>query len=372
MKYCRNCILPDSRPGLVIGEDGICQPCKTHGQKHDIDWAAREKAFQAVVENAKRHSKGYDCLIPVSGGKDSTWQVLRCLEYGLKPLTVTWRTPWRTRIGQENLDNMIGLGVDHIDYQINPEVERRFVWESFRKYGSTAIPMHMAIFNIPLTLAVRLGIPLVVQGENPTAEYMGGSDEFSGFELTPEWIRRHGVTHETTAADWVSDTLSRQDLTAYFSPSDDEVTAAGVKGIFLGQYFRWDPEETYQTAKAHGFKADPGGARTGLYDFADIDDDCISIHHWMKWYKFGMTRLWDNLSLEIRNGRITREQAVAIVAKTGDQTPHGDIEKFCAWLRIPVSDFHAAAETFRNTKIWGRRDGTWTIDNFLIPDWKWS
>ena len=90
MRYCSNCILPDTRPNLGIGADGVCNACKSHGTKMDIDWAARERAFDAVVANAKSRSTGYDCLIPVSGGKDSTWQVVKCLEAGLNPLAVTW------------------------------------------------------------------------------------------------------------------------------------------------------------------------------------------------------------------------------------------------------------------------------------------
>jgi len=111
----------------------------------------------------------------------------------------------------------------------------------------------------------------------------------------------------------------------------------------------------------------------GYYDFADIDDDFISIHHWMKWYKFGFTRLFDNLSLEIRNGRMTREEALEIIRSVGDQTPHGDIASFCVFSGISVQRFHAIAETFRNHQVWKRDpDGVWRIPEFLIPDWNWS
>src|SRR3954451_10593262 len=128
MKYCQNCILPDTRPGIEIRPDGICSACAAHAKKtSDIDWEKRREAFETVVAEAKRRSRGYDCLIPVSGGKDSTWQIVKCLEYGLNPLAVTWKTPARTLLGTQNLANLVRLGVDHIDYQINPKVERRFM-----------------------------------------------------------------------------------------------------------------------------------------------------------------------------------------------------------------------------------------------------
>jgi hypothetical protein len=104
--------------------------------------------------------------------------------------------------------------------------------------------------------------------------------------------------------------LTRSELAAYFGPSAEELDRAKVNAMFLGYYFRWDPEATRAVAEAHGFKANPGGARAGYYDFADIDDDFISLHHWMKWYKFGFTRAFDNLSLEIHNRRMTRARAV--------------------------------------------------------------
>ena len=150
MKYCLRCILPDTRPGIVLDEEEVCSACRNFELRKTIDWAARETAFEEVIANAKQLSNGYDCLIPVSGGKDSTWQVVKCLEKGLNPLCVTWKPPGRTLIGQENLDNLIRLGVDHIDYSINPQTENFFMSEALRRKGSPAIPMHMAIFNLPL------------------------------------------------------------------------------------------------------------------------------------------------------------------------------------------------------------------------------
>ena len=372
MNYCQRCILPDSRPNLEIGPDGICNACKSHDSRPDIDWAAREESFRDVVQHAKSRSKGYDCLIPVSGGKDSTWQVMKCLEYGLNPLAVTWKTPGRTVLGRENLDSLVNLGVDHIDYQISPKVERKFVLRGYEKYGSTAIPMHMALFNIPLSLAVRFEIPLVVWGENSAFEYGGKAEERTGFKLNDEWLRTYGVTHGTTADDWVSDDLTRKEMTAYFGPDEKALDAAGVSAIFLGYYFPWDPETSLKAALASGFQVRDEGPKTGYYNYADIDDDFISIHHFLKWYKFGFTRLYDNLSLEIRNGRMTRDEAIEIVREFGVQTPEADIARLCDFLKAPVERFYEIAETFRNHDIWTRRDGQWVIEDFLISDWDWS
>ena len=307
MRWCTRCVLPDTRPNLGFDDEGVCSACRGHGRRPSIDWDARHAQFVNLVDDAKARGARYDCIIPVSGGKDSTWQVITCLEHGLRPLAVTWKTPGRTAIGPRNLDNLVSLGVDHIDYQINPQVERRLMLAAFERFGSTAVPMHMAIFAIPAKIAVRFGIPLIVWGENSAFEYGGREEERTGFRLDSAWLKRHGVTHGTTAADWVSDRFSRRELTPYFGPSEDELQAAGVLAVFLGYYLEWDPETTRKVAAENGFVADAGGPRTGLYHYADIDDDFISIHHLLKWYKFGLTRLFDTLSRSIRTARITRD-----------------------------------------------------------------
>jgi N-acetyl sugar amidotransferase len=372
-RYCATCVLPDTRPNLRLGPDGICNACATHASRPAIDWTAREADFRRLVETTTRRAARYDCVIPVSGGKDSTWQVIKCLEYGLVPLAVTWNTPGRTAIGQRNLDNLVALGVDHIDYQISPKVERAFMLKAFAKFGSTAIPMHLAIFNIPLTIAARFEIPLVVWGENSAFEYGSADEAHTGFALDNQWLKTYGVTHDTTARDWIDDELSEKLLSAYFGPDPDALAAAGTRAIFLGYYFAWDPQVTFAEAKRHGFVSEAGGARTGLYDFADIDDDFISLHHWLKWYKFGFTRLFDNLALEIRNGRMSRNEALDLIRARGDETPHADIEKFCAFTGITPVRFFEIAEHFRNHAIWKRRpDGRWHIPGFLIADWSWT
>ncbi len=371
MKYCQQCIIPDTRPNIEIDGDSICNACIAHLEKEEINWSQREEAFQKVVEHAKFKSQGYDCLIPVSGGKDSTWQVFKCREYGLNPLAVTWKTPARTKIGAKNLANLVSLGVDHVDYQINPKVERKFLYRSLVQYGTTGIPMHMAIFNIPLKIAVRFSIPLVVWGENSAFEYGGTEEERTGFKLDARWLEKYGVTHGTTADDWVSDEFSQRELTPYFGPTEEELEEKGVLAVFLGYYFEWDPEITFQVASEHGFQAHAAGPKTGFYNYADIDDDFISVHHYLKWYKFGITRSFDNLALEIRNGRIRRDEAIQIIRDRGDETPYEDITKFCDFIDISTTHFFEVIEQFRNLNIWFQQNGKWIIKDFLIPDWIW-
>ncbi len=372
LKYCKNCILPSTRPNLHINEEGNCSGCASKEVKVDINWADRKKQFEELIDKTKSKAKTYDCLIPVSGGKDSTWQVIKALEYGLRPLCVTWKTPARNKLGNSNLENLIKLGVNHIDFSVNPEVEKKFTLKSFQSVGSPVVPMHMALHAIPLQLAIGFEIPLIIWGENSAFEYGGEEEVLKGFCLTHQWLKKYGVTNGTTAKDWVDKDLSLPDLYPYYWPTDDEQKKAGVKAIFLGHFFSWDPQKTFEISKKYGFKAGDK-PKTGYYSFADIDDEfLITIHHWMKWYKFGFTRLWDNLSLEIRNKRITRQEAVDIIKKAGDELPAKEISDFCRYVKITETRFFEIAEKFRNKDIWKKNlDGKFKLEGFLIDNWKW-
>lgn len=372
IQYCKTCILPNTRPNLVIGPDGICNACKTHSQKISIDWKKRYVELKKMVAEAKSVGSGYDCIIPVSGGKDSTWQVIKCLEMGMRILAITWRTPARTELGQRNLENLISLGVDHIDYSISPIVESKFMKISFLETGSTAVPMHLSIFSIPLMMAVKLHIPLVIWGESPHMEYGGTDDDVSNDRLNRSWMQRHGILQGKLGEDWVSDQLSKEDLYPYMLPDEAEMLSKNIRSIFLGYYLPWDTEEALKVSQSRGFQVRQEGPKVGYYNYADIDCDFISVHHYFKWLKFGFTRLFDNLSLEIRNGRITRGEALNILRDMGTQRPEKDIIKICKFMDLPMERYFDVEERFRNQDIWYRDQGTWKIKNFILKDWNWD
>lgn len=372
MRYCRSCVLPDTRPNLVIGKDGMCNACASHRGKAAVNWEGREALFRQLVARARSLKRPYDCLIPVSGGKDSTWQTLKCLEYGLRPLTYSYAPPLRTELGRSNLDNLIELGVDHIDYRVNPKIERAFLRRAFERFGNIGVPMHTAIFSVARILAHRFCIPMIVWGEDSAVEYGGSRDDGDDYVLNEAWLKKFGVGHGTGVEDWIDEELTREALFAFSGASDAELAENDTISVFLGYFFPWDPETTRSAAVGAGMRVREDGPRIGYWNYADLDDQLISVHHHLKWYKFGFTRLFDNLSVEIRNGRMTREQAIDIIRSTGDQTPHDDINAFCAFTGLSRGQFDQTAERFRNPAVWRKGVAGWHIPGFLIEDWAWA
>jgi|TARA_B100001175_G_C19471722_1_gene622132 N-acetyl sugar amidotransferase len=366
MIYCSKCLLPNTRPRISISlKNKICDACNNHLKKKKINWSLRKKTFLDIINKIKKNNKiRYDCLIPVSGGKDSHWQVITCLKYGLKPLCITFAPSSKNSIGESNLQNLIKIGVDHIKLTPNPKIEKKFILESFKKFGSPAVPVHMGMFQQSFLFASLLKIPLIVWGENAAFEYGTNKNDLKGFSLSQKWFKVHGNTFGTFAKYWEKEFPQlKNKLNLYKGTSDKVMKKSGVKGIFLGHYFKYDPNKNFKLAKSYGFLSGKKYRKTGFYSYSDLDDNFISIHHYMKYFKFGFTRTQDNLSIEVRNKRLTRTKAISILNKYGEDKPNKDINLFCKYLGIEVKIFDKIVEKFRNKKIWTKKNNKWKLKN---------
>ena len=373
MKYCNKCILPDTRPGIFLNDQGICSGCIGHEKKDKIiDWTQRKKEFLKKVENCKKKSSGYDCIVPVSGGKDSWYQIIIAKEHGLKILALTWKTPSRTKLGDENLRNMLKvLEVDHIDYSFSQKTEKKFLVAAFEKTGVTGLPMHLGIFSMCTGMAIKLKIPLVIWGENSQLEYGGTDSEQLATDLDDYWIKNHGCMEGKTAKEWIGiNGLTDKDMVSYEIPLNSDFIP---KSIFLGSFIKWNSFEILKKVKSYGFKYsnENKGENVGYWDFKDVDCNFISLHHFLKWHKFGITRTFDDLSIQIRYGMISREEALKTLKDKGNQIPHNDIEIYCNFVEKPKRWFWDICEKHRNNDIWFEDNNVWKIKDFIIKDWNW-
>lgn len=367
MKYCKKCVQPDTRPKIELNEEGVCNACVGHVEKTTvIDWEQRRKDFERIVEENKGRG-AYDCIVPVSGGKDSTYQVyVMKNKFKMNPLCLTINSHARTELGQANLNNLIKLGVDHIDFTTSPETERKFLYKALVKTGIVSLPFHLAMYALPLRFAINFKIPLIVWGENTAMEYGGtASDRNRGYS-DRSFLIKYGAIDGTVAEDWIDEDLTARELYPYIFPSDEELAEARVQSIYLGYYYKWDPKENYEIARQHGFREQSSGPTIGLYDYADLDCSFIVIHHFIKWIKFGMTRLFDNVSVEIRNRRMTREEGIKLIKETPVKIPEKEIKILCEFLQITESHFWGVVEKNRNLKIWKKdSNGNWYMPDYL-------
>ncbi len=370
MKYCIKCLSNDARPHLEFNEEGICSACITAMNKDfGIDWKEREENLIRIFDKFRRKQDGiYDCIVPVSGGKDSIYQVHMVKEiYKMNPLCITFRTLARTLRGEENIQALRNMGVDHIDFSPNPKGVNKITKRAFFEYGDCSLLDHLAIYSIIPNLAKKFNIPLVIWGENPLMEYGGDISDQNMNQLTRDFFKKHNILKGKSLEDWLDENLTLEEVQSLIYPSDSELDKLGYNPIFIGYYLPWDAQKNKEIAVKYGFKVRESGPIMGLYDYADLDCINIVIHHYFKWLKFGFNRITDNASNEIRKGRMTREEGIKIARqKDGIKPPKEYIKAFCKQIQISENDFWQVAEKFRNHEIWKKNEnGNWYIKEWI-------
>ena len=351
------CLFPETKPDLFFNEQGVCSACVSSIQKkNEIDWNNREKEFFEIINKYKKqpNESGYDCLIPVSGGKDSTYQAYFMKEVcGLNPLCVCFETTCITELGQQNLDNISKMGIDVIYFKKNYEVYKTMVIEGFKRVGDEMWPNHIGIFTIPVNIAVKFNIPLIIWGENPQQEYGGPLEAVENKYLNRRWLEEFGGLIGNRIQDMIGiNGLTEKDLTPYFYPSDEEIEKVGVIGLFLGHYFFWDAKKQLEIVKMHGFSVKEDGPVEGTYtNYENLDEKMHGLHDYLKYVKYGFGRATDHACIDIRNNRITREEGLKLVKRYDGKYPHISINEFVKYSGITKSEVDSIIDSFTNSML---------------------
>jgi N-acetyl sugar amidotransferase len=355
MKFCKKCVMPNTKPDLHFDEDGVCDACKSQEIKNNnIDWAAREKEFLEIVERYKTHPD-YDCVIGVSGGKDSTFQVLKVLELGLNPLCICFEPTIPTKIGRKNLENLNNLGVDLIHIKRNPIVYKKLAKEAFKRTGDNEWQNHLGIFTTVPKFAVNFNIPLIIWGESPQIEYGGPAASKTRNTLDRQWLEEFGGLLGNRISDMVGvDGLTQRDLSLYTYPSDEDLHRVGVTGLFLGYYFKWDFREVLKKSMEHGFSVQDRPVETTYENFENLDCYSNHVHDYLKYVKYGFGRATDNACLDIRLGYITREEGVRLVNKYDGIPPRKAIKKYLEYTGFTQEEFDEIVDSYTNKRIFER------------------
>lgn len=355
IKYCTKCLFPETKPDLFFNDKGVCSACVAAEEKNSkIDWKQREKDFYSIIDKYRKAPGeiGYDCLIPVSGGKDSTYQAYFVKEVcGLNPLCVCFETTNLTDLGQKNIDNISKMGIDVIYFKKNYNAYRSMVVEGFKRVGDEMWPNHIGIFTIPIHVAVKFNIPLVIWGENPQQEYGGPIESVQSKYLNREWLEEFGGLLGNRIQDMIGvDGLTAKDLTPYFYPSDEDIERVGVIGIFLGHYFFWDARKQLEIVKQHGFSVKEDGPIEGTYtNYENLDEKMHGLHDYLKYVKYGFGRATDHACIDIRNNRLTREEGLKLVKEYDGKYPHFSINEFVKYSGMTKDEIDTIIDSFTNS-----------------------
>ncbi|QEY15344.1 N-acetyl sugar amidotransferase [Cellvibrio sp. KY-GH-1] len=383
--FCKRCVISNQRPNSTVefkhtatekksvidfDDDGICSACRFAEQKDQgIDWKQKEDELKALLARFKRNDGGYDVIVPGSGGKDSafTAHVLK-YKYGMNPLTVTWSPHLYTDIGWKNMQNWMHVGgLDNVLFTPNGKLHRLLTRLAFINLLHPFQPFIVGQRIIGPLMAAKFNVPLVMYGENQ-AEYGNKVDENAKPTMDPKFfstddpldMRLGGVTVREII-DQYDFTLN--DFTPYIAPRPELLAEKNIEVHYLGYYLKWDPQECYYYAAEHtGFQANPDRTEGSYSKYSSIDDKIDPFHYFTTLIKFGIGRATYDAAQEVRNGKITREEAVHLVKKYDQEFPKKYFHEFLDYISSSEQEFWQSVDKFRSPHLWVRDEyGQWRL-----------
>ncbi len=353
MRYCTKCTYPETKPDLTLDENGVCDACCNTASKDGIDWEARRKELVDVLERYRsKDGSNYDCLIAVSGGKDSFYQTYVIKKVlGYNPLCVTWSACEYTEIGRKNIEAMQELGVDHIFFRPNPVVYKKLFRKGFVRLGDCCWPCHVGIFTYPIQIAVKFKIPLIIYGENAQLEQGGPPEAAKKAVIDRRWLEEFGGLLGCRVQDMVGDGVTASDLQPYIYPSDEDLKSVGVTGIYLGYFLNWNARKQVEINKQYGFTVETTPREDTYIEYENLDGKFVAIHDYLKFLKYGYGRASDHASLDIRNKRISREEGIQLAIKYEGRLPRKYLNDFLRFIDMTEEEFHQVLMKFTNKSI---------------------
>jgi N-acetyl sugar amidotransferase len=369
MHYCKRCVYPaNARPGIVFDEHGVCSGCRLIESRPTIDWKRREAMLVDLLEGYKsrQRAKGnpYDCIVPVSGGKDSTYQTwLMRTKYGMNPLLVTYNHCFNTPLGLRNLANLIEkMDCNLLRYTTAPGSAVRIAKYMLKMVGDVTWHYHAGIQTFPIRASVQYDVPLIVWGEEGYSELVGMHNHDDFVEFTKKKRQEHSMRgfEPEDLLDEPGCPLTPYDLAPFFYPSDEDLERVQSRGIYLSNYIPWNARaQTEFIVENLGFETAQTRERTfNIYDKLD-DVHANGLHDYLKYLKFGYGRATDDAATEIRHGRMSREEGIAMVAKFDPVRP-SDMDIFLRAAGMVEQELLDLVEPMRDPAVWEKdATGTW-------------
>lgn len=370
VKFCKKCTVSNQRPRITFDKDDVCSACNyAKFKRTQIDWNSREAELIALCDKHRKGNGGYDVIVPCSGGKDGSFVAHQLkYKYGMNPLAVTWAPLKATRIGRQNLDAFIASGFNHVLGTPNPQITKKLTHLSFKYLGDPFQPFIYGQTNFPLHMAVKHNVQLIMYGENGEVEYGGNMKNalrptrdvqdhddhyFSG--LPPEFWAEHGI--------------SLADLYPFMAPKFHEIEKNKTEIHFLGYYKFWDPQENYYYCHEHtGFTANSERSEGTYSKYASLDDEIDGFHYYLSYIKFGIGRATSDAAHEIRDGKITREEGVALVKRYDHESPKKYYKEFLDFCSITDQEVNEVVDSWRSDHLWYKENDEWKLRHTVWSD----
>lgn len=375
MEYCKRCLYPENaKPTIIFDDDGVCSGCRYHESRAKIDWIDRQKILKEILDENKAKAREignlYDCIIPVSGGKDSHFQThLMKVVYGMNPLLVTYNHTYNSRLGIRNLNNLVEkLGVDLIRFTANPESVKKISRYMLKTIGDLTWHYHAGIRTLPFQIAVKYNIPLIIWGEHGFAELTGLVTLEDMVEFT-KWTRQEHDMRGYEPHDLINEEsgITEKDIGPYIYPTDEEIERLDLRGIYMSNFYYWDAlDHAKKMKELYDFGLHPGPREKTFILHGKTDDHANDVHDYLKYLKFGYGRATDDASMEIRHGRMTREDGINLVKKYDSVIP-STLETYLKFLGIDEETLYDWIEPMRDEDIWKKdSNGQWITTDSVV------
>ena len=365
MRYCKHCVLPNTKPGITFHSDGVCSACKYVESKKDIDWKARQKTLKKICDEVRgSNGNGYDCVVPVSGGKDSIYQVHMLTKvYKLKVLVVTIMAHLQTPEGVSNLNSLItNLGVDSIKVNPRPTTLKKIRKLGLIKIGNPNYAEHYIVFSAVARVAMFYNAPLVVWGEDIGTEFGGNISKGSEKTGSAEGLINNDLFRESNFDELLSGLVNENELFFWRHPDLNMIKRKNIRSIYLSHFYSWSGIDNYNIAKNYGFKGRKEGTLSGnIINYDNIDEKLCEIHIWFKFLKLGFWRPHDQCCYQIWNGHMSRKDAVEIVRQKQYEFPKEYFEDFLNYHQITKKEYFRLEDKWRNKDIWIKKNGDWRL-----------
>ena len=350
IQYCIRCCMPETQEGIKFDEMGMCQACQSSEHKIHINWVEREQALRKILDKAKADAgSNYDCIIPISGGKDSMYQLYVLVKvYGMKPLAVTFSHNWFSETGMYNLQNALKeFNVDHIMFTPNRDLVNRIARRSLSGIGDACWHCHAGVGAFPLQAAVRFNIPLLIWGESIAEASGRASYKEPVHKFDRDYFTK--VSAKLKPSEMECDYLTERDLYPFNVPSLEEIERVGVYGIHLGDYIFWDEErQTEFVREYYGWKeTEMEGAYKG---YKSAECTMAGVHDFTCYLKRGYGRSTFQACLDVRNGLMTREEGFSVATRIDSERP-GALDYYLKITGFSEETFYDMMKQLKHLKL---------------------